>query len=113
MVMQRFVMRTAPESGIPVMLDGQSGDGTPPGYRRCFAAVMLKRLREDSPRAMLRELAFPCRNEAQLGTMGVLASMAIQGLPKVGVPKDAAARTLDEVRAGIACTAADRGEGHT
>lgn len=86
-VMQWFVMRTARENGIPVMLDGQGGDETLLGYRRYFAAVMLELLRERGPAAMLRELAACRRNEAQLGTMGILASMAIQGFPRIGYLK--------------------------
>jgi asparagine synthase (glutamine-hydrolysing) len=86
-VMQWFVMRAARENGIPVMLDGQGGDETLLGYRRYFAAVMLERLREGGPRAMLRELAACRRNEAQLGTMGILAAMAIQGFPRIGYLK--------------------------
>ena len=82
-VMQWFVMRAARENGIPVMLDGQGGDETLLGYRRYFAAVMLELLREKGLSAMLREVAACRRNEAQLGTIGILASMAIQGVPRI------------------------------
>jgi asparagine synthase (glutamine-hydrolysing) len=39
--MQYFVMRTAREKGIPVLLDGQGGDETLLGYERYFAAHYL------------------------------------------------------------------------
>jgi asparagine synthase (glutamine-hydrolysing) len=80
-LMQWFVMRAARQAGIPVMLDGQGGDETLLGYRRYFAAVMLERLRSEGFGAMVRELAACRRNDAQLGTAGILVSMAIQGIP--------------------------------
>jgi asparagine synthase (glutamine-hydrolysing) len=86
-LMQWFVMRAAREHGIPVMLDGQGGDETLLGYRRYFAAVMLERLREGGPSAVVREIAACRRNEAQLGTLAILASMAVQGIPAVGYLK--------------------------
>jgi asparagine synthase (glutamine-hydrolysing) len=82
-LMQWFVMRTAREHGIPVMLDGQGGDETLLGYRRYFAAVMLEQLRERGVPGMLRELAACRRNEAQLGTASILVSMAFQGFPQL------------------------------
>lgn len=85
--MQWFVMRTAREQGIPVMLDGQGGDETLLGYRRYFAAFMLDRLRADGLRRMVRELADCRRGGAQMGTMGILASMLVQGLPSVAYLK--------------------------
>jgi asparagine synthase (glutamine-hydrolysing) len=85
--MQWFVMRTAREQGIPVMLDGQGGDETLLGYRRYFAAFMLDRLRTDGLRRMVRELADCRRGGAQMGTMGILASMLVQGLPSVAYLK--------------------------
>ncbi len=86
-LMQWFVMRAAREQGIPVMLDGQGGDETLLGYRRYFAAVMLERVRSDGLVAMFRELAACRRNDAQLGTAGILASMAIQGIPELNYLK--------------------------
>ncbi len=43
--MQWFVMRTARERGIPVLLDGQGGDETLLGYRRYYAAALISELR--------------------------------------------------------------------
>jgi hypothetical protein len=40
------------------------GDETLLGYRRYFAAVMLERLREGGPSAVVREIAACRRNEA-------------------------------------------------
>jgi asparagine synthase (glutamine-hydrolysing) len=85
--MQWFVMRTAREHGIPVMMDGQGGDETLLGYRRYFAAFMLDRLRTDGLLGMVRELADCRRGGAQMGTMGILASMLVQGLPSVAYLK--------------------------
>jgi len=85
--MQWFVMRTAREHGIPVMLDGQGGDETLLGYRRYFAAFMLERWRTKGFRSMVGEIIACHREGAQLGTLGILANMLIQGLPSVAYLK--------------------------
>jgi asparagine synthase (glutamine-hydrolysing) len=85
--MQWFVMRAARENGIPVMLDGQGGDETLLGYRRYFAAFMLEKWRTDGFRSMLREIAICRREGAQLGTLGILVGLAIQGIPALGYLK--------------------------
>jgi len=85
--MQWFVMRTARERGIPVMLDGQGGDETLLGYRRYFAAFMLQQWRTKGFWSMVREIIACHREGAQLGTLGILANMLIQGLPSVSYLK--------------------------
>jgi asparagine synthase (glutamine-hydrolysing) len=85
--MQWFVMRTARENGIPVMLDGQGGDETLLGYRRYFAAFMLEKWRTDGLLSMLKEIATCRREGAQLGTLGIMISLAIQGIPALGYLK--------------------------
>jgi asparagine synthase (glutamine-hydrolysing) len=85
--MQWFVMRTARERGIPVMLDGQGGDETLLGYRRYFAAFMLQQWRTRGFWSMVREIIACHREGAQLGTLGILANMLIQGLPSVSYLK--------------------------
>ena len=85
--MQWFVMRAARENGIPVMLDGQGGDETLLGYRRYFAAFMLEKWRTDGLLSMLREIATCRREGAQLGTLGIIINLAIQGIPALGYLK--------------------------
>jgi asparagine synthase (glutamine-hydrolysing) len=69
------------------MLDGQGGDETLLGYRRYFAAFMLEKWRTDGFRSMLREIAICRREGAQLGTLGILVGLAIQGIPALGYLK--------------------------
>ena len=85
--MQWFVMRSAREHGIPVMLDGQGGDETLLGYRRYFAAYMLEQWRTRGLLAMTREI-LACRKEgAQVGTMGILLNLVLQRIPLIGYLK--------------------------
>ncbi|MFO0961582.1 MAG: asparagine synthase (glutamine-hydrolyzing) [Phycisphaerales bacterium] len=81
--MQWFVMRTAREQGVPVLLDGQGGDETLLGYRRYFAAFMLERWRARGLGAMLREMRACRRNGAQVGTARLLLNLLVQGSPTV------------------------------
>jgi len=85
--MQWFVMRTARERGIPVMLDGQGADECLLGYRRYFAPCMLEQLRLNGAWAMVRAITECHREDAQLGTGALLSNLAIQGLPMLGYAK--------------------------
>ena len=66
--MQHFVMRTARQHSIPVLLDGQGGDETLLGYRHYFAGVMCSVLRRRGFRAMLGELHEFRRNRSQMSS---------------------------------------------
>ena len=85
--MQWFVMRTARERGIQVMLDGQGGDETLLGYRRYFAAFMLQQWRNKGFWSTVRAILACHREGAQLGTLGILANMLIQGSPSAAYLK--------------------------
>jgi asparagine synthase (glutamine-hydrolysing) len=70
--MQYFVMRTARQHSIPVLLDGQGGDETLLGYRHYFAGIMRSVLRRRGFRAMLGELRECRRNRSQMSSSAIL-----------------------------------------
>ena len=70
--MQYFVMRTARQHSIPVLLDGQGGDETLLGYRHYFAGIMRSVLRNRGFMAVLRELRECRRNRSQMSSRAIL-----------------------------------------
>lgn len=75
-VMQYFVMKTARESGLPVLLDGQGGDETLLGYERYFAAHYLGEARVNGWGRTLHGMARNSRNNALMAPWRVLAYFA-------------------------------------
>ena len=73
--MQHFVMRTARQHSIPVLLDGQGGDETLLGYRHYFAGIMRSVLRRRGLMAMLRELRECRRNRSQMSSRAILTHL--------------------------------------
>jgi len=72
--MQYFVMRTARQHSIPVLLDGQGGDETLLGYRHYFAGIMRSVLRHRGFIATLHELRECRRNRSQMSSGAILAN---------------------------------------
>ena len=65
-VMQYWVMRTAREHGIPVLLDGQGGDELLLGYERYYATSLLTMLKERGALPTLREMRQVTRNNSKM-----------------------------------------------
>ena len=72
MVMQHFVMKTARENGVTVLLDGQGGDETLLGYERYYAAHMIAIWREKGTRAAIAELRNIWRNNSKMSPLVIL-----------------------------------------
>lgn len=68
-IMQYFVMKTAREQGIPVLLDGQGGDETLLGYTKYYASYLLTMWREQGAAAFLRARAMAGRNNAGMSLL--------------------------------------------
>ncbi len=67
--MQFFVMKTAKEHSIPVLLDGQGGDETLLGYERYYAAHFIDLVRRKGLLYGLRSLLTCRRNNANMSVM--------------------------------------------
>jgi asparagine synthase (glutamine-hydrolysing) len=65
-IMQYFVMKTARERRIPVLLDGQGGDETLLGYTKYYASYLATVWREHGLAAALRSRAMASRNNADM-----------------------------------------------
>lgn len=74
--MQHFVMRTAHEDGLPVLLDGQGGDETLLGYERYFAAHFASVLRARGIRAAWREMRASARHNSLMSPARIAAYLA-------------------------------------
>jgi len=64
--MQYFVMKTARENGIPVLLDGQGGDETLLGYTKYYASYLATTLKEKGLISFLRARSLAGRNNADM-----------------------------------------------
>jgi asparagine synthase (glutamine-hydrolysing) len=73
--MQFWVMKTARETGLKVMLDGQGGDEIMFGYERYYAAFFWHLLRQGAGLTLLHEYCLATRN-SKLST-GQLAAMTV------------------------------------
>ena len=65
-IMQYFVMKTAREREIPVLLDGQGGDETLLGYTKYYASYLATAWKEKGLGALLQAQAMAGRNNADL-----------------------------------------------
>lgn len=65
-IMQYFVMKTARELRIPVMLDGQGGDETLLGYGKYYASYLAATWKEKGLFAFLEARAMAGRNNAEM-----------------------------------------------
>ncbi len=71
--MQYWVMKTAKEAGLKVMLDGQGGDEIMFGYERYYAAFFWHLLRQGQSLTCLREFFLAARHsKLKLGSLGGL-----------------------------------------
>ncbi|RJG04672.1 asparagine synthase (glutamine-hydrolyzing) [Noviherbaspirillum cavernae] len=77
--MQWFVMRTAREQGITVLLDGQGGDETLLGYEKYYAAHIATVWREKGVFSAVRAVLDARRNNAKMGFLNT-AKYLIAGL---------------------------------
>lgn len=75
-VMQYFVMQTARQHGLTVLLDGQGGDETLLGYERYFAAHYLAQARTKGWGRALYEVVRNSRNNSLMAPWRVLAYFA-------------------------------------
>jgi asparagine synthase (glutamine-hydrolysing) len=75
-VMQYFVMRSARERAIPVLLDGQGGDETLLGYERYFAAHYLSEARSHGWLSALAAMRASSVNNAAMSVGRVLGYFA-------------------------------------
>ena len=80
--MQYFVMRTARESGLKVLLDGQGGDETLLGYERYFAAHYLAIRRRHGWRAMMRSMHSSARHNARMSPLIIAGYLAYFSAPQ-------------------------------
>lgn len=81
--MQYFVMRTARESGLKVLLDGQGGDETLLGYERYFAAHYLAMRRRHGWRAMISSMHSSARHNARMSPPIIAGYLAYFSTPRV------------------------------
>lgn len=77
--MQYFVMRTAHENGLKVLLDGQGGDETLLGYERYYAAHFMSTFRKEGMRTAFRGL-WECRKNNSKMTLRMIAFYLVGGL---------------------------------
>ena len=66
LTMQYFVMKTAKDHGIPVLLDGQGGDETLLGYEKYYASYLATTFREQGVKAFFQALASASDNNAKM-----------------------------------------------
>jgi asparagine synthase (glutamine-hydrolysing) len=73
--MQFWVMKTAKENGLKVMLDGQGGDEIMFGYERYYAAFFWNLLRQGLGFTLFREFLLAARNsKLNLGQLGAMTA---------------------------------------
>jgi len=68
-IMQYFVMKTAREKKIPVLLDGQGGDETLLGYTKYYASYLATAWKEQGMGALLQARAMAGRNNADMSLL--------------------------------------------
>jgi asparagine synthase (glutamine-hydrolysing) len=74
--MQWFVMRTARENGVTVLLDGQGGDETLLGYEKYFVSYYSALVRRHGYLAAFRGLRDAGRNNAKMNLRNTLKFLA-------------------------------------
>lgn len=79
LTMQHFVMKTARENGIKVLLDGQGGDEMLLGYEKYYGAYILSILRSEGGIAALKALSRIRTNNDNMGGAN-LAKYLVGGL---------------------------------
>ncbi len=77
--MQYFVMKTARENGITVLLDGQGGDETLLGYEKYYAAYIFSTMRGSGPVAALAAMRSVAANNSKMGPLNI-AKYLVGGL---------------------------------
>lgn len=70
-VMQYFVMKTARDNGITVLLDGQGGDETLLGYEKYYVAHIASVARKAGPLAALSELKRVSANNSKMNALNI------------------------------------------
>lgn len=81
--MQAFVMRTARENGVVVLLDGQGGDETLLGYERYYPAYCVSLWREGGVRAVLQGMTASMRSNQNMKPRRFAAQLLFGLLPAV------------------------------
>lgn len=79
LTMQYFVMKTARENGIPVLLDGQGGDETLLGYEKYYASYLATTWREEGIAAAGRAWVQASRSNAKMSGLNT-AKFVVAGL---------------------------------
>lgn len=79
LTMQYFVMKTARENGIPVLLDGQGGDETLLGYEKYYASYLATTWREQGISACLKAWSQASRNNTKMSGLNA-AKFVVAGL---------------------------------
>lgn len=74
--MQYFVMRTARENGVTVLLDGQGGDETLLGYEKYYATYYAALVRRYGYLAALRGLRQASKNNSKMSLLNTLKYLA-------------------------------------
>lgn len=82
-VMQYFVMQTARQYDIPVLLDGQGGDEILLGYDRYFAAHYLNEARNKGWGSALAAISISRTNNASISIRRMLGYLAYFNSPKL------------------------------
>lgn len=71
LTMQYFVMKTARENGITVLLDGQGGDETLLGYEKYYAAYIASSFRREGVGATIAAIRASAHNNAKMGAVNM------------------------------------------
>jgi asparagine synthase (glutamine-hydrolysing) len=71
LTMQYFVMKTARDNGITVLLDGQGGDETLLGYEKYYAAYIASSFRREGIGATLAAIRASARNNSKMGSVNM------------------------------------------
>lgn len=83
LTMQYFVMKSAREHGIPVLLDGQGGDETLLGYEKYYGSYLITTLKQQGPKVFLQALRSSGANNSKMGLINAGKYLLGTSMPKL------------------------------